>query len=53
MLPLGLTARARVRRPVARGQTLTYDDVELDPHSFIVQARRMQDALVYDGETSL
>nr|BBH93041.1 flagellar protein FlgA [Thermogemmatispora argillosa] len=53
MLPLGLTARARVRRPVARGQTLTYDDVELDAHSFIVQARRMQDALVYDGEPPL
>jgi predicted homoserine dehydrogenase-like protein len=53
MLPLGLTARARVRRPVARGQTLTYDDVELDAHSFIVQARRMQDALIYDGEPPL
>ncbi|QBD78523.1 NAD(P)-dependent oxidoreductase [Ktedonosporobacter rubrisoli] len=46
MLPLGLSERARVIRPVSRGQTLTYADVELDDQSFIVHARRLQDLLV-------
>jgi len=46
MLPLGLSERARVRRGVAQGQTLTYDDVELDERSFIVHARRLQDMLI-------
>jgi predicted homoserine dehydrogenase-like protein len=53
LLPLGLTARARVRRAVARGQTLTYDDVELDTRSFIVHARRIQDALCAQEEPPL
>ncbi len=46
MLPLGLSERACVRRDIARGQTLTYDDVELDDRSFIVHARRLQDMLI-------
>ena len=46
MLPLGVSERARVCRPVTKGQTLTYDDVELDERSFIVHARRLQDLLV-------
>ncbi len=46
MLPLGLSERARVRRDIAQGQTLTYDDVELDERSFIVHARRLQDLLL-------
>ncbi|GAC1426580.1 MAG: SAF domain-containing protein [Ktedonobacteraceae bacterium] len=46
MLPLGLSERARVRRDIAQGQTLTYDDVELDERSFIVHARRLQDMLI-------
>jgi predicted homoserine dehydrogenase-like protein len=46
MLPLGLSERARMRRDVAQGQTLTYDDVELDERSFIVHARRLQDMLI-------
>ncbi len=46
MLPLGLSERARVRRDIAQGQTLTYDDVELDERSFIVHARRLQDLLI-------
>jgi predicted homoserine dehydrogenase-like protein len=45
MLPLGLSERARVRRDIAQGKTLTYDDVELDERSFIVHARRLQDML--------
>jgi predicted homoserine dehydrogenase-like protein len=35
-----------MRRDVAQGQTLTYDDVELDERSFIVHARRLQDMLI-------
>ena len=46
MLPLGLSERARVIRPVTRGQTVSYDDVVLDEQSFIVHARRMQDMLI-------
>jgi predicted homoserine dehydrogenase-like protein len=46
MLPLGLSERAYVRREVARGQTLTFDDVELNEQSFIVHARRLQDLLL-------
>lgn len=46
MLPLGLSERAHVKRFVAQGQTLVYDDVELDEQSFIVHARRIQDMLV-------
>ncbi len=46
MLPLGLSERARVIRPVKLGQTLSYDDVVLDEQSFIVHARRMQDMLI-------
>ncbi len=46
ILPLGLSERARVRHEIARGQTLTYDDVELDERSFIVHARRLQDLLI-------
>ncbi|MFL5624288.1 MAG: NAD(P)H-dependent oxidoreductase [Ktedonobacteraceae bacterium] len=46
MLPLGLSERACVRREVARGQTLTFHDVELDEQSFIVHARRLQDLLL-------
>ena len=46
MLPLGLSERARIIRPVVLGQTVSYDDVVLDEQSFIVQARRMQDMLI-------
>ena len=45
MLPLGLAARAVVTRDVLIDQPLTYDDVELDPASVIVQLRRLQDSL--------
>lgn len=46
MLPLGLSVRACVRRDIECGETLTYDDVELDKQSFIVHARRLQDMLL-------
>ena len=46
MLPLGLSVRACLLRDIECGQTLTYDDVELDEQSFIVHARRLQDMLL-------
>ncbi|GAC1430230.1 MAG: hypothetical protein PVS3B3_22200 [Ktedonobacteraceae bacterium] len=46
MLPLGLSERARMIRPVMRGQTLSYVDVALDEQSFIVHTRHMQDMLI-------
>lgn len=50
LLPLGLSERARVVRPVSQGQTLTYEDVILDEQSFIVHARRLQDLLIQEGK---
>ena len=44
-LPAGLAPGARVVRPVARGEILSWDDVELDETSTVVKLRRMQDTL--------
>ena len=49
LLPLGLAARATVVRDVAIDQPLTYDDVELDDGSTILQLRRLQDLLLGNG----
>jgi len=46
LLPLGLAARATVVRDVAIDQPLTYEDVELDEGSTILQLRRLQDQLL-------
>ena len=46
LLPLGLAARATVVRDVPIDQPLTYDDVELDDGSTILQLRRLQDSLL-------
>lgn len=43
-VPLGVLAGARLKRDVAADQMLTYDDVDLDESSLIVQLRRLQDA---------
>lgn len=43
MLPLGLAPGAVLRRSVSQGQTITYDDVELDESLTIVHLRRLQD----------
>jgi len=45
LLPLGLAYRARVRRAVRQGQLLSYDDIELDDSSVLLQLRRLQDRL--------
>ena len=44
-LPVGLAPGAKVVRPVAKGATVTWDDVALDETSTVVKLRRMQDAL--------
>jgi len=44
-LPVGLAPGARVVRPVARGEIITWDDVTLDESSTVVRLRREQDAL--------
>lgn len=48
-LPLGLAADARLIRDVAEDQPLTFDDVELDADSTILDLRRLQDRLVGSG----
>jgi predicted homoserine dehydrogenase-like protein len=45
-LPVGLAPAARLIRPVRAGEILTWDDVELDESSRVVQLRRQQDALL-------
>lgn len=42
-LPLGLAPGSLMRKPVMAGQTITYDDVELDESQTIVHLRRLQD----------
>ena len=44
-LPVGLAPGARVRRPVAAGAVITWDDVELDESSTLVRLRRQQDGM--------
>ena len=44
-LPVGLAPGAMVIRPVARGEVVTWEDVELDEDSTVVKLRRQQDAL--------
>jgi predicted homoserine dehydrogenase-like protein len=44
-LPVGLAPGAQVVRPVAAGEVLTWDDVQLDEGSVVTRLRRQQDAL--------
>ena len=44
-LPVGLAPGARVVRPVAAGDVVTWDDVKLDEDRAVVKLRRQQDAL--------
>ena len=52
-VPLGVLAGATLRHDVPVDHLLTYDDVELDESSKIVQLRRMQDAMAEAGVPSL
>jgi predicted homoserine dehydrogenase-like protein len=44
-LPVGLAPGAQVTQPVKIGQIVTWEDVQLDEDSLVVQLRRQQDAL--------
>ncbi|GFP42675.1 hypothetical protein HKBW3C_01799, partial [Candidatus Hakubella thermalkaliphila] len=44
-LPLGLVEGARLKRDVSRDELITYDMVELDESSFVLQLRRLQDRM--------
>jgi predicted homoserine dehydrogenase-like protein len=48
-LPVGLAPGARMKRKVWKGKLITYEDVELDESSTLVQLRRLQDELPGDG----
>ena len=49
LLPLGLVGGARITRPVAKGELLSYDDVEWDRPSIIRQLRELQDRQIAEG----
>lgn len=49
-VPVGIVQRAKVCRPVKKGEVLTYQDVELDESSFVAQLRKIQDILVAQEE---
>jgi predicted homoserine dehydrogenase-like protein len=44
-LPIGLAPGACLVRSVARGNVITWDDVQLDENSLVVRLRRRQDEL--------
>jgi predicted homoserine dehydrogenase-like protein len=44
-LPAGLAPGAKITRPVAQGEIVTWDDVELDEASPVVHLRRQQETL--------
>lgn len=47
LLPLGLAPGAVLKQDVAQGGAITYDMVEIDDDSFVLQMRRVQDATVW------
>jgi predicted homoserine dehydrogenase-like protein len=49
LLPLGLVGGAKITRPVAEGELLTYDDVEWERPSLIRQLRELQDRQIAEG----
>jgi predicted homoserine dehydrogenase-like protein len=44
-VPIGVGARAVVKRPISQGATITEDDVTVDESTFVARLRRLQDAL--------
>ena len=46
MLPAGLAKGARLKADVKKDEVITYDMVELDETSVLLQLRRMQDQLL-------
>ncbi|EAR24934.1 oxidoreductase, putative [marine actinobacterium PHSC20C1] len=49
-LPIGLASAGTLIRDVAQGTAITYDDVQLDETKTIVILRKLQDALLADGQ---
>lgn len=49
-IPIGIVQKAKVLRPVSKGEILTYQDVTLDEESFVVRLRRIQDVLFAQEE---
>jgi len=45
LLPFGFAYRGRLKRPVARDQALSWDDVEGEPSGLLYELRREQDGL--------
>jgi len=45
-LPAGLAPGAKMNKPVAGGEIITWDDVKLDEESTVVKLRRQQDKLI-------
>lgn len=45
MLPVGLAKGAVLKTDVPRDTVITYDMVELDEHSVLLQLRRLQDQM--------
>ena len=45
LVPIGLIQNAVVQKPIKLGELISYDQVELDESSLIVQLRRKQDSL--------
>lgn len=46
MLPVGLAKGAKLLCDVKRDEVITYDMVELDNNSVLLQLRRMQDQMM-------
>lgn len=49
LLPLGLAQGAIIKKSISRGNYITYDDVELDSSSFLLNLRKTQDRLFQGG----
>ena len=49
LAPIGLLMKSQLKRPVAAGEFITYDDIEVDETRPLVAMRRLQDALVARG----
>ena len=47
LVPLGLTYGARLKADVEKGTAITYDMVELEANSFVVELRRIQDSTLW------
>ncbi len=47
LLPIGLAQGCRIRRDIARDQSITWDDVEVPSDSLVLQLRRQQDELFF------